>query len=754
MLDLKDDSQLKAACENAIQHSLALKGNQNWVSELLALILRVRDVGHAEFVTEEFQRMLWDSNAVASTGMGNVDTSSLAINPVIAEHLWQLKTQFAAVDKVQQDILIADTWRLVASEVALLSKRTPRLKMYRVFAVLCPGAFTTIAHTRKLRELAKVMGVRLQGEPRQALHRMVLDRICAVIGEAEDVFTQEGAGRLTLPWLLYVAHVQNPEAEATEVADPVTGEEKLNPLPPERRRRGMLAIGGGTATIQAMIEFAVDGCSREDFIEHLQSISPMSKRSTFNTQLNALIAEWGVLRAQSGELHLTPRGEAFLESGDPGDVIDWMITRVLGFDYLLSELHKAPISTRDAILVLRKVNPGWASDFAPTSLINWLRNLQLVDSTDKVLTLTSEGKEWVERIHWPPRGLPDAQLSSTTHVVKPQLLAANDFATRPSLKKITEGFDSGIRFSAELIGQLDAGLWSHHRRHFAVLTGLSGSGKTQLARGYALSLWQDMDQPADGLLIVPVQPGWHDPSSLLGYVNPLDTETYVRTGVLDFLLQASADPSRPYTLVLDEMNLSHPEQYLAPLLSAMETGDALELHAQNQDVSDVPSCLPYPANLLIIGTVNMDETTHGLSDKVLDRASVIEFWDIDVSSFPGWKTSALTADKVEVVQSVMTNLMLELRPVRLHFGWRTLHDVIGYVQEAERGGVIEFKRALDQAIYSKVLPKLRGEDSPRLQEVFRKVSELLTAAGLKSASLKVKEMREDLQHSGSARFWR
>jgi 5-methylcytosine-specific restriction protein B len=177
VLDLKDDNQLKAACENAIQHSLALQGNQNWVSDLITLIVRVRDVGHAEFMTEKFQRTLWDSSAVASTGMGNVDTSSVAKNPVIAEHLWQLKTQYAAVDRVQQDILIADTWRLVASEVALVSKRTPRLKMYRLFAVLCPGAFTTIAHTRKLRELAKVMGVRLQGEARQALHRLVLDRI-------------------------------------------------------------------------------------------------------------------------------------------------------------------------------------------------------------------------------------------------------------------------------------------------------------------------------------------------------------------------------------------------------------------------------------------------------------------------------------------------------------------------------------------------------------------------------------------------
>lgn len=754
MLDLKDAGQLKVACENVIQHSLSLRGNQSWVTELLALICRVRDVDHAEFVSEEFQRMLWNSNAVSSVGLGNVDISKVAKSTIISEHLWQLKTRFLAVDRVQQDVLIADTWRLATKEIALVSTRIPRLKMYRVFAVLCPGAFTTVAFTRKLLELAKVMGIRVKGEALQTVHRQVMDRIAAAIGPAEDLFTQDGVARLTLPWLLYIGHVQNPEAESTETSDPVTGEERLNPLPAGRRRRGMLAIGGGTATIQAMIEFAVDGCSREDFIEHLQSINPASKKSTLNTQLNALIAEWGVLQPVGNDLQLTPRGEAFLESGDPDDVIDLMITRILGFDNVLYELQAAPLTTHDVILVLRKANPGWTSNFAPTSLINWLRALKLVVVTDKLMRLTPEGEQWAGRIHWEPGCLPNSLIPDDSGIASQQLVIAPDSVERPTLKKIIEGFDPAIRFPDELIGQLDAGLWGHARRHFAVLTGLSGAGKTQLARGYALSMWQGLAQPHEGLLIVPVQPGWHDPSSLLGYLSPLDADTYIRTGVLDFLLRASADPSRPYTLILDEMNLSHPEQYLAPLLSAMETGDNLELHAQDHDVSDVPNSLAYPENLVIIGTVNMDETTHGLSDKVLDRAGVIEFWDIDVNAFPGWNSSTLTTERVATVRSVMTGLMAQLRPVRLHFGWRTLQSVLGYLQEAERGGVIEFTLALDQAIYSKVLPKLRGEDNPRLQSVFKNVDELLAKSHLKLSSTKVQEMLEDLQHSGSARFWR
>jgi len=90
----------------------------------------------------------------------------------------------------------------------------------------------------------------------------------------------------------------------------------------------------------------------------------------------------------------------------------------------------------------------------------------------------------------------------------------------------------------------------------------------------------------------------------------------------------------PHFLILDEMNLSHVERYFADFLSAMEARDgALRLHSEGEfrlprfegDTLGVPQFLPYPANLFVIGTVNVDETTYMFSPKVLDRAHVIEF---------------------------------------------------------------------------------------------------------------------------------
>lgn len=752
-IDLTNEQSLRDASQMALELHRRQYHLGDWLENLSVWLRRVAEVDRATFVSSRFQQELWENETISATGQGHIDVSKVFADPSIAERLWELKQTPLPENDDARGELLASAWDDIAAMVKPLTTRTPRLKMFRVFASLWPDQFSTVAHLHKLRQLARAMGVGRGVEHRVHFHQRVLERLDAVnaVDRAGEFWRLE---RMTLPWLLFVHFIQEKGSDATEVPSDIPGEVRLNPLPADRRRRGLLAIGGMVPSILAMLEFAKEGCKRADFLEHIRSINPKLASSSLGTNVNALIAEWGVLRAEGDDLYLTPRGEALLESGEPEDVSDWLLTRILGFDNLLFMLRESPLAHKQVIANLQLVNPGWTTDFAPNVLVNWAKAMELAElGSDRVLRLTDRGLQWASRIHWVPGTLPPvskpAPIESQTNAGDGRSLRAR----LPSPASILARFPLDIAFSPQLVAKLHAGLWGHERRHFAILTGLSGAGKTQLALCYAKALWAD-SEGQEGRCIVTVQPGWHDPSSLLGYVNPINNEVYVRTGFLDFLLQAQANPDRAYVVLLDEMNLSHPEQYLAPLLSAMETGSAIELHSLGDEVNGVPSKIPYPENLVLIGTVNMDETTHGISDKVLDRASVIEFWDIDVDSYPGWASSRLDPSAISPVRDTLKALSGILRPLRLHFGWRTIGDVLGYVEAAIGGGVFSIDEALDQAIYAKVLPKFRGEDTPRLRECFDLVEALLRARNLTESAGKVADLGRDLRHLGSARFWR
>ena len=387
-------------------------------------------------------------------------------------------------------------------------------------------------------------------------------------------------------------------------------------------------------------------------------------------------------------------------------------------------------------------------------MLKWLRDFGLVETDESGnYHLTESGQSWTKAIHWKPESLAPAEELGTDYG---QDTGISLDIHKLDQAKMINAVVGETAFSKHLVEQLHYGLWANERRHFAILAGLSGSGKTLLAKRYAEAV---VNQYAGGVannnvFVQVVQPGWYDPAPLFGYINPLVPDSYVRPPLLDFLLLAVRHPDQPFIVILDEMNLSHPEQYFAPVLSAMETGERLRFHNEGESFDGVPCTIAYPSNVAFIGTVNMDETTHGISDKVLDRAFTLEFWDIDLDQYPGWKVDGLTVADVAIAKECLGDLLQALAPERMHFGWRTVEDVLSYLAIASQATEFDLIEALDDVVYARVLPKLRGSESNRLHEALQKTITLLDQQGLKRSSAKVRTLKTDLADTGMMRFWR
>jgi hypothetical protein len=186
----------------------------------------------------------------------------------------------------------------------------------------------------------------------------------------------------------------------------------------------------------------------------------------------------------------------------------------------------------------------------------------------------------------------------------------------------------------------------------------------------------------------------------------------------------------------------------------LEAEARIELHREGDLFDGMPEHVPYPQNLVLIGTVNMDETTHGLSDKVLDRAFTLEFWDVDLARFD-WTATGLSESDARRTRVVLETLIAALAPARLHFGWRVVHDVIGFLARSrECGPALTFEAALDAVVLTKIVPKLRGDDSARFRAALEKSEAALRQHGLERSLEKVRELKSDLETTGAARFWR
>lgn len=292
---------------------------------------------------------------------------------------------------------------------------------------------------------------------------------------------------------------------------------------------------------------------------------------------------------------------------------------------------------------------------------------------------------------------------------------------------------TGLSFNPALVTRFIGSLLA---KPFVILTGLSGSGKTRLAQAFV----QWICESAQQYCIVPVGADWTNREPLLGYPNALNQEEYVKpdNGALDVIIYANDHSNQPCFLILDEMNLSHVERYFADFLSIMESQEAISLHAGGtQKKSGVPATIKWPANLFIIGTVNIDETTNMFSPKVLDRANTIEFrvTGHEMAAFlenthplnkqalnttgasmaenflalAGVKELPAQDTDREYINQTLISFFNELRKTGAEFGYRTATEILQLLHQLEViDPALSLNQKLDMAIMQKLLPKLHG----------------------------------------------
>ena len=343
---------------------------------------------------------------------------------------------------------------------------------------------------------------------------------------------------------------------------------------------------------------------------------------------------------------------------------------------------------------------------------------------------------------------------------------------------------------------------------FMLLAGISGTGKSRIVRKLAQATVTEELQKAEGYKgtdfandrwtlhspanfeLIQVKPNWHNSMEVIGYLSNIPSPHYVFTPFIEFIVKAWQYPEVPFFLCLDEMNLAPVEEYFAEFLSAIESrsfedneymtdpiikpfnsfgiaknekgediniGDMMidtlfpkfKASDAGSDVTDIIARfrtrgLTLPKNLIVIGTVNMDETTFSFSRKVLDRAMSVEMNEVNYDSFltdttdddlkaivkafeekDGANLNKLLVDRhieaKEIIDELgedanfaidylkRINALLEGTPFKL--GYRAANEALIYLRASYEFGQTDRIAALDNFTLMKILSRIEGDET-------------------------------------------
>lgn len=273
-----------------------------------------------------------------------------------------------------------------------------------------------------------------------------------------------------------------------------------------------------------------------------------------------------------------------------------------------------------------------------------------------------------------------------------------------------------------------------------ILGGVSGTGKSQLARIYGETLGLEFGKE---LLFVPISPSYREHYDLLGYLNPT-TGIYIdsETGLTKLLIEAEQFPHRMYMVIFDEMNLSQIEHWFSKFLSILEMPQDKRVITLFHDHNVVINQYYKPKvrignNIIFVGTVNFDETSSEFSLRLLDRVNIISLRStsfinyaekmnneniyetvpqiyINAENYSNWtkktlSASELTSDELKFFDEF--NKIVEHSLSERIISPRMIKDLSNYLANIPTlPSHIQFERkeAIDLFVKQRVLTKVRG----------------------------------------------
>ena len=322
----------------------------------------------------------------------------------------------------------------------------------------------------------------------------------------------------------------------------------------------------------------------------------------------------------------------------------------------------------------------------------------------------------------------------------------------------------------------DETLYNYHvclkTRPFVILAGLSGTGKSKLSQLYAEAMGHTVRNRR--YLRLAVRPSWNDDRYLLGYLNTLTSE-YVTEPAVDFIMKAEEDRDNLYFFCLDEMNLAHVEYYFSQFLSALEEENPSDRHiplfsetvqTRLEKTGRSAGMTPFvliPSNLFFTGTINVDETTQPLSDKVIDRTNTIEFFSVELDKVPKRKPlpdsitvstatwhSYITREPTTTYRAQIIEIGNILNKADLGLGYRVLRDIELYLANSKN--LLRPEVAFDLQVKQRILPHVRGTET--IRPVLDELATFMKRNNLIRSEKRLDEMKVRLKRDGYTNFWR